>query len=126
MSKANMNKLLRRVGIVFLLVQGLEAGVALAEDNYGAIATGSDKAWGYAYDYSTRAQAEAAALQQCQKNAQDCEVRVWFQNACGAVAESDARIGWGWGESREIAERNAISGCQDNSCKIITWACTSR
>src|SRR5262249_44863852 len=64
-------------------------GAALAAceegDCYGAIATSSTThRWGYVYNESTRAAAEAGALDQCGRG--DCEVRVWFANSCGAVA----------------------------------------
>jgi hypothetical protein len=91
---------------------------------YGAIATNESGEWGYAYNYTTQAQAEAEALKQCGKS--DCEVRVWFANACGAVAENAEIIGWGWGESREEAEAKAITACGRGNCTITTWACTDR
>jgi serine/threonine-protein kinase len=53
-------------GLSIVATQVLSATAASAEDMYGAIATSDDTgAWGYAYNYPTRAQAEAAALQEC-------------------------------------------------------------
>jgi len=97
---------------------------ASAADMYGAIATNDDGFWGYAYNYQSEAQAEAVALKKCGKS--DCVVRVWFANACGAVAQNDKVIGWGWGDSRAEAEAQAITGCGTGDCKIVTWACTDR
>ncbi len=104
--------------------QVLSATAASASDMYGAIATNEDGAWGYTYNYPSQAQAEAAALSKCGRS--DCVVRVWFKNACGAVAESGTRLGWGWGESRAEAEGQALSGCGRGDCQVLTWACTDR
>jgi Domain of unknown function (DUF4189) len=104
--------------------QTLTATVAAAEDMYGAIATSENSDWGYGYNYPTQAQAEAEALKQCGKG--ECVVRVWFKNACGAVAENNNTIGWGWGESEAEAKAQAVSGCGTGDCKVLTWACTDR
>ena len=117
----------KRWGIIaglLLATEGIMAGVALADDNYGAIATSSSGAWGYAYDYSSRQAAENAALQQCGESG--CKVQVWFKNACGAVAKDGTNLGWGWALTREQAEANALSYCGTEACKVQVWACTTR
>mgnify|MGYP003864991027 CR=1 FL=1 len=105
-------------------IQMLSATAASAEDMYGAISTDEDGQWGYTYNYPTRAQAEASSLKECGKA--DCVVRVWFKNACGAVAENDEVIGWGWSKSAAEAKAQAISSCGGGDCEITTWACTER
>lgn len=109
-----------------LIAQGLLTGIALAQrDNYGAIATSKSGVWGYGFDYPTREQAEQRALKECGKS--DCQIQVWFKNACGAVAKDpQGNLGWGWSASREQAEANALSGCATGACKIQVWACTTR
>ncbi|MBE9010672.1 DUF4189 domain-containing protein [Pseudanabaenaceae cyanobacterium LEGE 13415] len=98
---------------------------ANAQDQYGAIATSEAGSWGYAYNYPTRAQAEAQALNQCGTN--DCFVRVWFKNACGAVAQNNNNtIGWGWATSRQQAEAQAIRAVGTGDTRIVSWACTDR
>lgn len=110
---------------VALAAQLFGAIAASAEDMYGAIATSDETgSWGYAYNYTSRAQAEAAALQQCGEAG--CQVEVWFANACGAVAKDGRNVGWGWAESRAEAEAKAISGCGSGACKVEVWACTDR
>lgn len=104
--------------------QVVSATAVAASDMYGAIATNEDGAWGYTYNYPSQAQAESAALSECGKS--DCILRVTFKNACGAVAESNSHLGWGWGEDRAEAEAQAISGCGRGDCKVLTWACTDR
>jgi hypothetical protein len=100
------------------------ASAAMAQDMYGAIAASDDSDWGYGYNYPTKAQAEAEALRQC--GTSDCTVRVWFKNACGAVAENEDVIGWGWAESAAAAKTKAMTSCGSGDCKILTWACTDR
>jgi Domain of unknown function (DUF4189) len=104
--------------------QTLATTAAFAQDMYGAIATSDASDWGYGYNYPTQAQAEAAALQQCGTGG--CTVRVWFKNACGAVAENNNVVGWGWGDSESEAKAQAVSSCGSGDCKILTWACTDR
>lgn len=107
------------------VTQVIATGAALAEDMYGAIATSDETgAWGYGYNYPSRAQAESAALQQCGES--DCEVDVWFKNACGAVAKDGKTVGWGWAEDRTEAEAKALSSCGSGACRVETWACTDR
>lgn len=119
-----MRKHLGVLAGVLVFAEGLTAGLALAADNFGAIATSDSGAYGYAYDYPTQEQAESAALQKCGE--EGCRVRVWFKNACGAVAEDNKTIGWGWADSREQAEANAVSQCGTGACKVVAWACTTR
>jgi serine/threonine-protein kinase len=109
-----------------LVLEGLMAGVAIAQqDRYGAIATSASGGWGYAYDYPTRQQAEQKALKECGKS--DCQVQVWFKNACGAVVKDpQGNLGWGWATTREQAEASALSGCGTGTCRIQVRACTTR
>ena len=98
-----------------------------AADNYGAIAFSQDTgAIGFSHDYGTRAGAEERALNEC---GSDCEVVLWFRNACAALATGDDNgYGTGWASSRREAEQIARSNCNDNAknCTINRWVCTSR
>lgn len=120
--------MIKRFGVVTVLLfftEALLASAAFANDNFGAIATSdSSTYWGLTYDYPSREKAERGALEQCSKNADDCVVRVWFQNACGAVADNGSSVSWGLGDTRAEAEANAMTELPDG--KIITWACTTR
>ncbi len=115
-----------------LPVISLSTQSALASDNFGAIAyssyTGSH---GYSYNYATRQAAEIRALRECESYAGsgDCQVFVWFQNGCGALAKAtDGAAGSGWGVDRGTAEYHALESCRQygRDCKIIRWACTNR
>ena len=106
------------------------AGRAEAGDRYGAIAySPSTGAYGWSYDHVSRAAAEGAALAQCNQRAGDCQVPLWFQNACGALAIGDGG-GWGtgWGTSRGLAEGYALQTCRQytGNCSVRRWACTAR
>lgn len=106
---------------------------ANAQEYYGAIAR-SPSTWahGYSYDYANRYAAETRALRECesQSGTGDCEVMVWFRNACGALAEgSYGAAGSGWGSTRSIAEDYAMQSCYGvggNACRITRWVCTTR
>lgn len=122
---SNLALALSITGITIATTQILSATAAFAEDVYGAIATNDETgSWGYGYNYATRAEAEAAALEQCGE--QGCQVDVWFANACGAVAKDQKTVGWGWAKTRAHAEAEALSACGTGACKIEVWACTDR
>ena len=111
------------LGLLSLLCFSAQA----AADNYGAIAFAqSTGAVGYSYDYRTRAAAEEHALEECGR---DCEVVLWFSNACGVLATGDDNgYGTGWAASRREAERIALSSCNESAenCTVNQWVCTSR
>ncbi|MGF1491888.1 MAG: DUF4189 domain-containing protein [Microcoleaceae cyanobacterium] len=122
-------------GLLFTLVSSQIATTAWSQqpqsqipDNYGAIATSPDgRIWGYSYDYPNREQAEQKALSECGRSGADCEVQVWFKNACGSVARNDqGNIGWAWADTRAAAEAQAILACNAEGCSTETWVCTTR
>lgn len=95
------------------------------QDQYGAIATSPETgAWGYSYNHSSRAEAELEALNEC--GDAGCRVRVWFKNACGAVARDRRNLGWGWAKSSAEAKARALSACGTRACSVEVWACTDR
>jgi hypothetical protein len=111
------------IGLIMILL----SGVANAQDNYGAIAfSESTGQTGYSYDYGSRSDAEQAALDNCGKN--DCEIKSWFENSCGALAQGDdGSLGYSWAAgSRSQAESRALSECGGSGCKVLAWACDTR
>ncbi|MFN8783709.1 MAG: DUF4189 domain-containing protein [Pseudanabaena sp.] len=118
-----MKKYLGFIAAAFLLIEGVGAGSAFAGDKYGAVATGANGAYGYAYNYDSRAEAEYAALANCGSS---CDVQVWFANACGAVAKGGGYLGWAWNVDKDSAQRNALNSCGNGSCEMAVWACTDR
>jgi Domain of unknown function (DUF4189) len=118
-----MKKCLGFIAAAFLLAECVGVGAAIAGDKYGAVATGSDGSYGYAYNLDSQAEAEATALSYC---GSDCYVQVWFANACGAVAKGGGSLGWAWNVDKDLAQANALASCGNGNCEIAVWACTDR
>ncbi len=122
-----MKKRFGLLSTVMLITNSL-IGSAIAQipDSYGAIATTPNaEAWGYSYDHATQAEAERHALEKCGQS--DCQIQVWFKNACGAVAKDEqGNLGWAWAKTQKQAEAEAISTCGTGTCKVETWVCTTR
>ena len=117
-------------GLMAIPMVTLAATSALADDSFGAIARSSatgDK--GYAWNYSSRSQAERKAIGECNKvsGSGDCRALVWFKNACGSIAESnDGGAGTGWGSNEALAERYALESCSGigRGCEVSRTICT--
>src|SRR5579862_1280137 len=97
--------------------------------SYGAIAYGSaSRAWGYSYGWDNEGKAESVAMENCSEHGSDCEVMVWFEHKCGAVAAGDGTAGfWGLGDSDSEARADAQSKCQSgggNNCAIQVSQCS--
>ena len=89
---------------------------------FGAIAYSTSTAkWGTSYDHRSEAAARNAALDSCGQS--DCNVVIWFRNACGALATGSTSWGAAWGENRSKAEEKALLHCPDKDGRIICWAC---
>lgn len=102
---------------------------ASAADLYGAIAySQNSRAHGWAKDFQSQSAAENAAMNECNKQANDCRIGVWFRNACGAVAVGDDG-GWGsdWGANMNAAENKAMHVCDGYSynCKVAVSQCVT-
>jgi serine/threonine-protein kinase len=98
-------------------------------DKFGAIAySPSTTAHGWAFDFGSQSEAEAAALTNCRQHASDCIIPIWFRNACGALAVGPSGYGSGWGVDRGTAEGYAMQTCRKYSknCGIRRWVCTTR
>ena len=87
--------------------------------SYGAIAYGSKSgAWGTSYHWGNEAKAESAAMQSCAQHGDDCEVMVWFDRKCGAVAAAEGALAfWGLGDSEEQARADAQNKCEEGGGK---------
>ncbi len=124
-----MKKYLGFIAAAFLLCEGVNAGAAIAQDKFGAVATGSNGAYGYSYNYNSRRAAETAALDYCSDNGSNSRVHLWVKNACGAVAKGGGYVGWAWNVDEDAAYDNAIEACYDaggSNCKFVAGACTDR
>jgi len=96
--------------------------------DYGAIAySSSTEAYGWSNKRDTQEEAENAALEQCGKRASDCEIEVWFDQKCGAVAAGGNWVGSGWGDTQRQAESEALKVCRqggDDTCAVKASACS--
>jgi hypothetical protein len=98
--------------------------------SYGAIAYGrTSKAWGYSYRWGSRAKAERAAMKNCAQHGNDCEVMVWFNRKCGAVASGDGTDAfWGLGDSEAQARASAQKECEkggSTACEVQVAHCSN-
>jgi hypothetical protein len=97
--------------------------------SFGAIAYGrASKAWGESYKWESQRKAESVAMQNCAKHGNDCEVMVWFERKCGAVAAGEgATAYWGLGDSDGEARADAQSKCAKASgsdCEVQVSRCS--
>ena len=102
---------------------------------FGAIAVGRDgNRAGTSFAQATRADAEAVAEESCRGTGKDvvkdCAVKVWFQDACGALAVGkNGAYGTGWNNSPAGACRWAVSTCRKNGgiqCEGTMYSCSPR
>jgi hypothetical protein len=94
------------------------APAAEASDVWGAIAYSSNGSWGRAWDYPTKAAAQATAVKSCGYT--DCSPLTTF-TACGAVALNGSHLQGGSGDTLSAAMRDALS--RAGGGYIDTWAC---
>ncbi len=101
-----------------------------ASASWAAIATNqANNIWGGSWNYPTKAQAEARALQECgERGGTSCRVRVWSRNECIAIARSpgSSRLAWGASTSRAQAKALAISTCGNGACSVEVSDCTRK
>ena len=98
-------------------------------NRFGAIAySPSTGSHGWSYDYASREEAERVAVANCAQHARDCNVPIWFQNACGALAVGPSGYGSGWAINQGLAEAYALGVCGQHSasCSVRRWVCTTR
>jgi WD40 repeat protein len=91
--------------------------------------------YGFAYDFSTREEAEAKAVRECEKKGGNCSVVLVFSGeACAAYRTVDGNVGtaYGWGvaSTREEADQIAYRECARRSNGAApgnyVWACNSK
>ncbi len=103
---------------------------------YGAIAIETSSLFfGYMKDVGSREEAEQGALAYCRKaggTASGCEIAVWGQNICLALATSTGGKGgnaWGsaWSDDGTASKRDAVQTCGKHGgtrCKVTVSFCT--
>jgi uncharacterized protein DUF4189 len=98
--------------------------------SFGAIAYGKrSDAFGFSFGWDSQAKAESVATQNCAQHGSDCEVMVWFDRRCGAVAaRGDHKyVYWGLGDGDGAARSVAMSECTKDhgpSCEVRVSKCS--
>jgi erythromycin esterase-like protein len=107
--------------------------VPAAAQNFGAIATNPDGAWGWSGKYATVDEAQERALNECNKHGRNCRLLRVFQDACVAVVRNEVRgkaiIAWVSGGERKERVRRALRDCRNeggDDCQILKEFCTGR
>jgi hypothetical protein len=104
--------------------------IAPPRPSYGAIAYGRKSgAYGFSYKWDSQSKAEGVAMQNCAKNGSDCEVMVWFDRKCGAVAapRNSAAAYWGLGDGAGDANSHALRQCTKDggkNCEVKVSQCS--
>jgi hypothetical protein len=84
---------------------------------------------GYSYHWGSRAKAESVAMQNCGQHGNDCEVMVWFDRRCGAVAAGEGTTAfWCLGRSDSQARADAQNKCVNGGgkdCEIQVSRCSN-
>lgn len=99
--------------------------------DFGAIYYSSSTGhYGWAAGQGDRTAAQAAAARECARQARDCQLATWFENACGALAVANGN-GWGagWDHNARRAESAALLACRryDNTnCRIEIGFCSDQ
>ena len=101
-------------------------GGAAAAETYAAISYNKNNGlYGYGRGYSTRAEAEERAAQECGPG---CETIIWARDACAALATARSHAyGTGWDTDQESANQTAMNGClaYADDCEIVAEACSN-
>ncbi len=106
-----------------------EGPPAAPAESYGAIAYGrTSRAYGFSYSWPSRAKAESIALNNCGQHGDDCEVMVWFDSKCGAVAAGQGSSAWwGLGDGDGQARADALDRCANDGgegCAVQVSQCS--
>lgn len=82
-----------------------------------------DVGYGFSTGHNSEAAARSGALAECRKQGNsDCKVILTFRK-CGAYATSHRYYGVAQGSSATEAQREAIAGCGQSSCKVVVVEC---
>ena len=87
-------------------------------DSWGAIAYSvKDKGFGYSDGWQDLARAKRTALDNCSRYGTACQVWMWYNRECGALAADGEKIGWGTSSVKHTADQRALAECTKNGGK---------
>jgi len=96
---------------------------ALAQTNYGAIATEPGGAtYGFAYDLDSASEAESAALGNCPG---DCVIQVTFSDSCAAVSRGGGFVASSIRDNEDDAIAASLEACGSEECELVAWSCAT-
>ncbi len=112
------------------LIVSVAPAAAQERGGWGALAFSENgTAYSYSRNYASQETAQAGALAECAKYAQDCKIYATFENKCVALAgASNGAYGWAIGGT-DGAARNAgaMRQCQQQGgtdCKMVVTFCS--
>lgn len=110
-----------------LLSVSLVQSAALADGSIAIAHPADDNGWaiGVSYDTGSRAEADSAALDECETQrassqlGAECQIVSRFDNQCMALAKDTGDNGsaWGWGvaNAQDDADGTAMTNCQSHA-----------
>ena len=97
---------------------------------WGAIAySAKDKGAGWSFGWNDLNKAKNEAMNRCSKQGAACQLWVWFDNSCGAVAADGAIVTWGTANAKTDADQRALLECRKaggKNCVIAAAACSRK
>lgn len=91
---------------------------------WGAVAIGTNGAYGWTHSQFSEQDAKNEAQRGCKGQ---CNNFRTFYNTCGAIAVADnGAWGFGWHGDKDIAQSEAMSYCMDGgyNCQVRVWSCS--
>jgi hypothetical protein len=97
---------------------------------WGAIAYSSkDKGAGWSFGWNDLDQAKKEAMSRCSKRGAACQLWVWFDNSCGAIAVDGNTITWGTAYAKADADARALLECRKaggRNCVVQASVCSRK
>jgi serine/threonine-protein kinase len=103
--------------------------IATAQSSGAILCSPSTGPWSWSRNDRTRSGAKTRARQACRSaagGAHDCRLRVWFSNACGALAVGPSGWGSGWGttQARADAKARRVGARHSRNCRVELRVCS--
>jgi hypothetical protein len=97
-------------------------------DFWGAIAySAKDKGFGYSDGWPDLARAKKTALENCSKHGAACQLWIWYNRECDALAADGEKVGWGTSSAKQAADQRALAECTKGGgkkCAIQVSQCS--
>jgi len=122
-----MNQLVKFGFMVAVVVTAIAGSASAGDTEWGAFAVDtSDKTKEPYYGVGggdTDKEASDYAMKFCKEaGGKECTLAVTYEQ-CGALASNGKSIWWGIAPTQKDAEMQALQGCKDGACKVVTSDC---